>query len=131
MTLFPGAVLDSAFDGFASFILPSVLAVSRVFQLMSEHAASGGITDWDVSQVTLDTIFQRIVRHYRGPGGDGDDDDDDDDYDDNYGDDTRSDDPADGDITQPGRVELDTEVEAAGHIYDGSSDSGSEGGDDA
>ena len=42
------------------------------------RAASRG-----VSQVTLDTVFQRIVRHYRGPGsaGDGVDDDDDEDED--------------------------------------------------
>lgn len=44
------------------------LRVSRVFDLMRQHADSAGITDWGLAQVSLDAVFQRIVRHYRGPG---------------------------------------------------------------
>jgi hypothetical protein len=80
--LFPGAVLDAHFPGFASFILPETvptasgggsvpLPISRVFSLMTAHAAGAGVSDWGIGQVTLDTVFQRIVRHYRGPGSAG------------------------------------------------------------
>ena len=42
------------------------LPISRVFQLMQTHAAEAGIVDWEIGVTTLDTVFQRIVRHYRG-----------------------------------------------------------------
>ena len=32
---------------------------------MRAHAPAAGITDWGVGQVTLDTVFQRVVKHYR------------------------------------------------------------------
>ena len=40
--------------------------ISRVFQLMQTHAAGAGIVDWEIGVTTLDTVFQRIVRHFRG-----------------------------------------------------------------
>lgn len=86
--LFPGAAQETHFAGSFSFVLPQRVAptgaggtragadaplvplrVSRVFSLMQAHAAAeGGVTDWALAQVSLDTVFQRIVSHYRGPG---------------------------------------------------------------
>jgi ABC-type multidrug transport system ATPase subunit len=44
------------------------LQLSRVFQGMQEHAAAAGVQDWQVGQVSLDTVFSRIVKHYRAGG---------------------------------------------------------------
>ena len=76
--LFPGAKVDGRFSGFVSFTLPQVtsdsngtssrLRLSQVFAIMSEHAKSAGILDWQVGQASLETVFGRLVRHcmYRG-----------------------------------------------------------------
>jgi ABC-type multidrug transport system ATPase subunit len=67
--MFPGATLESQFKSFASFFLPQGMPGSEiwsVFGLMHAAAnASAGITDWAVGQVTLDTVFQTVVKAHQ------------------------------------------------------------------
>ena len=91
-TRFPNATPDALFRGFASFRLateakpgqPQPPKISQVFTIMDKESAPEGITDWGVGQVsgscaglcmespltmvlqvTLEDVFQRIVRTYR------------------------------------------------------------------
>lgn len=90
--LLPGARVDGHMPGTISFIIPDAVApatataagaatgglaqslpaggarsaIAHVFDVMQQHATSIGVTDWGVGQTTLDTVFERIVRHYRG-----------------------------------------------------------------
>jgi ABC-type multidrug transport system ATPase subunit len=71
----PASPLRSAKDGPQSRALPGPTAgphvrlqLSRVFQGMQECAAAAGVQDWQVGQVSLDTVFSRIVKHYRAGG---------------------------------------------------------------
>eukprot|EP01138_Halocafeteria_seosinensis_P011338 gb/GECG01011581.1/.p1 GENE.gb/GECG01011581.1/~~gb/GECG01011581.1/.p1 ORF type:complete len:196 (+),score=21.31 gb/GECG01011581.1/:1-588(+) len=62
---FPEATIDSVFNGFISFLLSpnAKLTVADVFGTMHAEAKSAAhITDWAVSQVSLEDVFQRVVR---------------------------------------------------------------------
>lgn len=78
--LLPGSRVDSHMPGTIAMVVPdelhttptgSAAAISRssiahVFDVMQAHSHQLGILDWGVGQVNMDTVFQRIVRHYRG-----------------------------------------------------------------
>lgn len=104
-SFFPLAQVEESFTGFLSFTLPfhaatalpsanggaaassipalpPALKLSALFALMSAKAGSAGITDWQIGQVSLDTVFGRIVRHYRAGGRDPTEEEEDDDDDD-------------------------------------------------
>jgi hypothetical protein len=68
----PDARLEARFPGQATFALPEVgasgarLRLSAVFRGMMASAGDAGIVGWTVGQVSLDTVFSRVVRRYRG-----------------------------------------------------------------
>jgi ABC-type multidrug transport system ATPase subunit len=68
---FPDAAIDADFRGYLSFLLPETagVRVSDVFERMRASAhACPAITQWGAGQVTLEDVFARVVRAYRGAG---------------------------------------------------------------
>lgn len=62
---FPEATIDNVFNGFISFLVSphAKLTVADVFATMHAEASSAArISDWAVSQVSLEDVFQRVVR---------------------------------------------------------------------
>lgn len=62
---FPEAKKDMVFNGFVSFLFSSSnnTKVADIFSIMHSEAKTAiGITDWAVSQVSLEDVFQRVVR---------------------------------------------------------------------
>jgi hypothetical protein len=45
--------------------------LSRLFEQLQAHAGEVGITDYGIGQQTLDSVFGRVVRYYRGAKGQG------------------------------------------------------------
>lgn len=92
--VFPASSLEQRYPGFLSLLIPSSssssssssaaaastasnggiigISISGIFAMMQQHATRIGITDWEVGQVGLDAVFQRVVHQYRA--GEADDD---------------------------------------------------------
>jgi hypothetical protein len=72
----PGTVVDAAYSsGYAIFSLPKSIVESaeagmslgRVFSAMLDlqNQSNGFVTEWSLSQSSLDVIFRKIVQRYR------------------------------------------------------------------
>jgi ABC-type multidrug transport system ATPase subunit len=72
----PGTVVDAAYSsGYAIFSLPKSISetaiagmsIARVFSAMLDlqHQSNGFVTEWSLSQSSLDVIFRKIVQHYQ------------------------------------------------------------------
>jgi len=68
--LIPTATLVEKFAGNATYHLPMAgIAISELFQLMEEKKDEVGITDWGITQTSLEDVFLTIVRNDEGAIG--------------------------------------------------------------
>lgn len=65
--LLPSASLVEKFAGNATYQIPSTnLVISELFEVMEEKKDEAGITDWGISQTSLEDVFLTIVRNDEG-----------------------------------------------------------------
>ena len=58
------------FAGNAAYQIPSTnLVISELFEVMEEKKDEAGITDWGISQTSLEDVFLTIVRNDEGSIG--------------------------------------------------------------
>lgn len=77
--LVPGAKEISNISGTVLFYLPKrSVVLSQVFRNIDANKNSVGITDWGISNTTLEEVFHKVVSDRHVPGTEGGDDDDDD-----------------------------------------------------